>query len=435
MDYNEEIEIRSEELKDIIGKRPTWIIRFGITVIFIIVVILITLSYIIKFPSVISSRVVVTTRIPPFSIVSRASGRIKLFCKEDEEVSKGQLLGGIENSSKFDDVFSIKKQLKSIKKNFYSSSISNLPHYNLNDSLNLGELQMPYLNLMKGIENLKVSNRENFNDRRLKILSLQLKNYQKMGERNTSQDRLHDEDEGLVKKRLKVDSILLARKVISRNEYELSKRNYYRSRMDNENAKSTSIGNLIELSRLQSQILEMESSRIENEKNLNIAVKEAIEVLEVQVDLWERKYLFYAPNAGTVNVIYLWTDDQLVINDQEVMRVVPRLNTLYSKAMVPVSGSGKLAVNQQVNIKFDNFLFTEYGMVKGRVKSISQVPINGNYSVIITLPKGLMTTYGKQLPFKQEMEGSAEIVTSSISILGRIFNQLQSIFDQLNQKN
>lgn len=427
-----DIEIKSEELNDIIGKKPSWIIRFGITVLFVIIVILLSLSYLIKFPYIITSRITITTEIPPFSLVSRASGRVRLFVKEDEKVSRGQLLGGIENSAKFDDVFVVKKRLKKIKESLISNSIYKLPRYNLNDDLFLGELQVPYLALMKSIENLRLSHSFDLNRKQLEFLSIQLKNYEDIGRKSSINNELHKNDENIVKNRLRIDSVLMAKKIISKVEFDNSKRNYFQTKIETENFEANSLSNLIQLSSLRSQILQLENVNLENEKNLNIALKEAINTFEVQIDLWERKYLLIAPNTGVVNILFVWTNDQLVNNDQEIMRVIPPTNSLFSRAFVPVSGSGKLAINQNVNIKFDNYLYTEYGIVKGRVKSISQVPINGSYSVVISLPNGLTTGYGKELPFKQEMQGSAEIITSNISIIERIFNQFRSIVDNIN---
>lgn len=58
------IEIRSEEVQEILTKVPNWMIRYGNTLILILIFMLLFISWFIKYPDVISSEVMVTTTIP-----------------------------------------------------------------------------------------------------------------------------------------------------------------------------------------------------------------------------------------------------------------------------------------------------------------------------------------------------------------------------------
>jgi len=51
----EQIELRSEKVRNIIGQIPPSIIRYGIIVIFLIIIILLTVSYFFKFPETINT--------------------------------------------------------------------------------------------------------------------------------------------------------------------------------------------------------------------------------------------------------------------------------------------------------------------------------------------------------------------------------------------
>jgi hypothetical protein len=44
------------------------------------------------------------------------------------------------------------------------------------------------------------------------------------------------------------------------------------------------------------------------------------------------------------------------------------------------------------------------------------------------LPKGLESSYKKQIPFQQEMKGSADIVTEDLRLLERILYQFRDVF-------
>ena len=99
---------------------------------------------------------------------------------------------------------------------------------------------------------------------------------------------------------------------------------------------------------------------------------------------------------------------------------------------VPSAGFGKVAVGQEVNIKLNGFPYLEYGIVKGEVASISSVPEsteNGMvYTVNVALPKGLESTYRKRLPFVQDMDGSAEIVTENRRLIEQFILPIRSLF-------
>jgi hypothetical protein len=49
-DILDEIELRSEGVQDILTRPPHWMIRWGNTIIFIILLLILLMSYIIKYP-------------------------------------------------------------------------------------------------------------------------------------------------------------------------------------------------------------------------------------------------------------------------------------------------------------------------------------------------------------------------------------------------
>jgi HlyD family secretion protein len=69
-------------------------------------------------------------------------------------------------------------------------------------------------------------------------------------------------------------------------------------------------------------------------------------------------------------------------------------------------------------------------MVKGIVRSISQVPDDKLYVLEVELPDGLITYYGNEIPFKQEMLGRAEIITDNRVLIERIFDPIRSIITE-----
>ena len=75
-----------------------------------------------------------------------------------------------------------------------------------------------------------------------------------------------------------------------------------------------------------------------------------------------------------------------------------------------------------VFIKLSSYPYLEYGMLKGKVKSISLLPSGDEYIIEISLPEGLRTLYGINIEFTQKMQGTAEIITEDVRLLQKIIN-------------
>jgi HlyD family secretion protein len=102
--------------------------------------------------------------------------------------------------------------------------------------------------------------------------------------------------------------------------------------------------------------------------------------------------------------------------------------------MLPIARSGKVRIGQKVNIRLQNFPENEYGILRGIVSNISLVPAQTGetvyYTVEITLPNKLITTYKKELPSLPNMQGQADIITDDISLLERLVLPVKRILKE-----
>ena len=106
-----QIELRSPEMQEIIGRVPNRIIRWGIVVIFSALVFLLFLSWFIRYPDLITAKVVITTTPPPITLVSRAAGNLALLKKENEIVHTGDAVAFIQSNAVPNDVLNFEKTL------------------------------------------------------------------------------------------------------------------------------------------------------------------------------------------------------------------------------------------------------------------------------------------------------------------------------------
>jgi hypothetical protein len=164
---------------------------------------------------------------------------------------------------------------------------------------------------------------------------------------------------------------------------------------------------------------------------MQLALTEANNNLLGAIDVWELNYLVKSPIEGEITFSKFWSKNQNVAKGEIVFTVIPgKESKLLGKVQLKRIGSGKVKPGQQVNIKFDNYPYMEYGMVEGRVNRISKVPTNDNYALEVDLPKGLVSSYGVNFEFNNEIQGTAEIVTEDMRLIQRIFNPIKSLFKE-----
>ena len=55
---------------------------------------------------------------------------------------------------------------------------------------------------------------------------------------------------------------------------------------------------------------------------------------------------------------------------------------------------------------------------------------DGVYLIDVKLPEKLITSYNKEIVFKHEMRGTAEIITEDLSLIERFFHQFKEVFNR-----
>jgi multidrug resistance efflux pump len=147
----EYISPRSEEIQDIMERPPSWMMRWGITLFFSFIILLLSMSWFIRYPDVINTSVLITSQNPPISLVAQSSGNLKrLLIKDKESVDSNAVLALIDNPADFDHVQSLKKMLSSIAILLSKGDSINidvvLPSYQL------GDMQTSFSNLKQALE-------------------------------------------------------------------------------------------------------------------------------------------------------------------------------------------------------------------------------------------------------------------------------------------
>jgi multidrug efflux pump subunit AcrA (membrane-fusion protein) len=131
------IELRSDEVKDIIGSVPGRIIRYGILSVFSVVALLIVGSFFFSYPDVITARITLTGQNPPADIKARLNGKIsEIFVSDRQAAEQEAVLAILESGVNYRDYEYLKSEIDRSNNDYLNIS----PHR----KLQLGELQSAY---------------------------------------------------------------------------------------------------------------------------------------------------------------------------------------------------------------------------------------------------------------------------------------------------
>jgi len=423
----ENIQLRSDEVQEILSRPPAWIVRWGTTLIVAIIVLLLTGSWLFKYPDVVHSSIVVTTENPPAPIVARANGNIEhLFVSDKEKVEKNQALAVIQNTANYRDVLKLESALEA----FPSDSLKDLINSDISrGNYKLGQIQPIYATFLKKLEDYEHFLELNYHQQKIQSLEEELAKYEDRVERLLRQKTLNKEEFSLVKKQYTRDSALFEKQFIPEAEFEKSESRLIRKKYELEQSEISLSNARIEISKIEQDILDLQLDYRQKRNQMRISLTESRDNLKSAIKQWKHDFYLASPIDGTVTFTKYWSENQSVSKGERVMTIIPRnQGEMIGKLTLNFKGAGKVKKGQEVNIKFSNYPYLEYGMVRGVVRSISMVPEDQNYIVEVSLPDSLTTFYGKTLSFTQQMQGAAEIITEDKRLLEQILRPIQYVF-------
>jgi len=382
-------------------------------------------SWLVKYPDVITTQIVITTNIPPEKLVAKVPGKIEAILVIDKAtILKNTPLAVIENSANYKDVFLLKSIVDTI-----DIDKNKFPFEKLK-SAQLGEIENFFAVFQKEsiAEDLNAKLQPyQVEGTAQSYEALQLKERLSLLE---SQKSINQNELVLQKIDLDRYETLYKKGIIATQEIEKQRLIYLQSQKNFKGVLST-------ISTLKSSLNELnknsKTTQInESKENLNLErnVIQAFYGLKKSVKDWELNYVLRSSIDGKVSFLQLWAENQTVNAGDNVFAIIPTNESGYiGKVKAPAQNSGKIKIGQTVNIRLANYPDREFGIIKGTIQAISLTPDkDGNLLINISLPKGLETSYKKQISFQQEMSGTADIVTEDLRLIERLLYQFRDVF-------
>ena len=161
-------------------------------------------------------------------------------------------------------------------------------------------------------------------------------------------------------------------------------------------------------------------------------VFQSYDLLKKAIKDWETTYAIRSNINGNVSFLNYWNSNQSVNTGDLIFTIIPNGNLKFkAKLKTPTQNSGKILIGQTVNIKLDNYPSSEYGVISGKVNNISTTSTKDSfYYVDVEIPEKMITSYGIQIAFKQEMRGSAEIITEDLRLIERLFYTFNEVLSR-----
>ncbi len=425
----EEIKIYSEEVREVLSRPPKSIIRWGNTIMLGFIIVILLLSWFIKYPDIIVAESVITTDIPPQKIYAKVSGKIDtVFVENNSLVVKNSPIAIIENTANYENVFYLKSIIDTIVVNTKSFHfpMESLP------MLFLGEIEPAFAefenkysqytlnNELKPFSGDLLANKMSLNELKIRLHSL------------TSQRELNQQELLFKNKEFKRNQSLFEKGIISEQEFENKKLEYLQAERSFKSLNITISQIRESINNIKNTTRTTEINQTREEINQLKLVIQSFNQLKDAIRVWESKYVLKSNIIGKVSFLNFWHENQSVNNNDLVLTIIPtNYNSYIAKLKAPAQNSGKLKVGQPVNIKLESYPDTEFGVLKGQVSNISLTPDkDGLYIVDVSLPSDLITTYGVKIDFKQEMQGSSEIITEDLRLIERFFYQFKKLISR-----
>jgi len=420
-------ELTEGELQEIVSIVPGALVRWGITAITAVTLILVVIAAVVRYPVVIGGAATVTTPEAPVRLSAPVGGEIQsLLARDGQAARAGDVLAVLRNPADYRSVLAMRGALE-------ASAQGEFPALGgAGRGLgSLGDIMLPAAAYEAARAELAAHARDPLGPGRAASLQTQMERQRALYTSAVARIRLLESDTALAGRERMRSREMVARQLLSPAEGEKAETAYLAKLQALESGRNEVLTQQMRIADLERSLLEVSQSRIDEGRKLRQDAEKALAALREAVGHWETRYLLRAPVAGRVSFFRRLAEGQYVAPGDPVIAVVPHTGRPVALVRVSDHGIGRVRPGQRVIFRFFAYPYQEYGTVQGVVRGLSLVANEPaahsegrpEYLVRVDLPHGLTTNQGTRLPLRQEMAARAEIVAENQSVLQRLLAQ------------
>lgn len=411
-------DIHSEDLQEIISKPPSWLLKRGISFVLLTVLLIFGLSALIRFPEILTNSMRITTDNAPRAVINKVPGNlVRIKVKEGDEVNAGEVLGYMESTADHDQVLQLLQLLIEIR-NETDANTKKLSELTSPTNLRLGELQAAYQNFYQAYLGYQSVKDGGISLKRRKILEQEMVNIQQQNLLAEQTHNLQSKEIELAKEEYEKYKILAERKVISPMELQkqealllakLQALPQSQNAILNNQAASLARGK--ELAELDNQIEEEKKKFVQS---MNSLISEA--------ENWKQQYVLSSPSKGRVIYGSVLQENQYLVHSAGVFYIYSENSNYFGEMHLPQHDFGRIKIGQEVLIKVRSYPYEEYGFLRGKITSISDIPVRD--SLFLSTVEIHRTAQDSLIKLRPGTLADADVITDDQTILYRIWKNI-----------
>lgn len=398
---------------------PVHLLWIGIFIILASIITLGLTSWMLEYYDKIQGPIVLSTPTLPLELPSKANGHLELFAQNQQAVHAGEVLARIKSPTAWEDVQQIQGVLdKTERSNLEKAKqLANLQ----TDFHTIGAVQTALVDLKQKVEtydNFHATERYAAVVRskrdRITLYRDRIKLLQEKG-------GLLEQDFQIANKQYKINEELVEKEVIAKRELETSEQQKLAKQFGTVNNKDEINAVKIQIKQLEQELLETESIFSSNKQELAQNIDQQLLVLQAALSAWEDQYLIRAERDGIFVLKNDLENGTFLAAGAPICTLLPLDTSTYvGRMLVPLNGTAKVQKGQIVNVFLANYPPNEFGILKGNVQAIANLPEQSILNIEVGFPNGLQSTYGIELRPSQLIEGQADILTERRSLMESI---------------
>ena len=404
------------------------LLKIGIAICLFCIGIFFFIAWLLEYKDTSSGSITITTTAIPLELYAKETGQLKLLIKNNSSISEGDFLGYIKNTTNMEDGLYLLDQINEM------STISTIQQFatfvNALDQKELGSIAPSVVNLSNQIKAYQVFIETDRHQEMVAAKKKQIDLYKNYVALIDKKIELHNSNTVIVEQQLLVDQQLYEEDVLSKRQLENAKRALNKESIEGRlvDFQSTISETNIKIAIQEEHILDLGNAFQKEKMLFKEKIINQFQLLRNSVNNWKEKYLIIADMSGKLIYSDYLSDYLFIKKDSKIMTISPTNNEEYLGILkLPVKGISKVKPGQPVQIRVDNYPFSEFGILEGRVTTIANIPNNNSYIVQVDFPNNLHSTYDIDFKFQQLMTGQADVITSKLSLWQRVYNQMRSI--------
>jgi len=415
----------TDDMQDIITAVPSWLVRWGITVFFIVLLLFVGLAAIIRYPDIVKTQMRVDSPNSPKAVVSKIPGKlVKLLVTEGQEVRAGESLAYLESTAHHETVLQLVTVLKRMQRQLANDNIVDRHQFNRNEQFSLGELQPGYQAFMQEYLNYQAAVKDGFFLQKRAYLKKDLVNLDEQRLQLNAQKENQQKDYALAGQDYEMHKKLEYEKAETKSEFREAESKYLAKKSPLIQTEAALISAATSYAAKQKEILELDN-QIREEK---AKFSQALNSLISQADDWKSKYILSASQSGIINYAGIVQENQVLNIAQEVFYIDSRKSNFFGIMSVPQTNMGKVKEGQEVLVKLKGFPYEQYGMIHGHISFIAAVPYKDSIFISrVNFTPEYKTDMKMAVHLKQGMMADAEIITEDATVLQRITHNLTKL--------